>query len=588
LPTPVSTRLLVASFGSRVAMDYAARFVDGGKLMADLSQAVGVDELRAKLDVNSIEACILFLNSRLSENERRALEHLVPLLQDATFIGVVSTFRVHIDDEAAVQAEAQVLDCLQRTSARVVVFRPGQILSASSRPSRLLRAFGFAYPLIPRSVHSCFVDGDELFDVIELERRLTNSESQESPQRERDLRHGFITLLGPNESLRDVLKRNGATGFWQTCLTCICFVFALLLVGHVAALIFDLLARRFPSLRQWNVGTLRPRSLAELLALCNRHNVRHVKVVGYNNGVVHFGHRFPGKTVVSTVRCNRIVRADADVIKADCGATIRNAMDFLAPSNQELPVIPNYSYVCLGTAFFVPIHGSASDVTTVAETITKVMLYDPQRDRIILATSDEPAFRETVYNLASNAIVLRLWLRVKPKARYFARHETFEEADASALLNILRDPEPTNVEIRKAKASSRTVSVATYYTTSGEKRLDALEIPRDTLGRLWDRLEENAITSFLMHAFARTMIWHVELFFSAEDFAKFWQTHQALPVKKIQLRYIRRDGLPHSPFREHDCVSVDLFMFRWNRSKFEAFLKQTFAFVRSNPGKHSQ
>jgi hypothetical protein len=45
--------------------------------------------------------------------------------------------------------------------------------------------------------------------------------------------------------------------------------------------------------------------------------------------------------------------------------------------------------------------------------------------------------------------------------------------------------------------------------------------------------------------------------------------------------------LPHSPFREHDCVSADMFMFRWSRRKFEAYLQQTFAVVRSNPGKHS-
>jgi hypothetical protein len=80
----------------------------------------------------------------------------------------------------------------------------------------------------------------------------------------------------------------------------------------------------------------------------------------------------------------------------------------------------------------------------------------------------------------------------------------------------------------------------------------------------------------------------VELFFTEEEFAIFWTTHHSLPLRKIQLRYIRHDGFPHSPFREHDCVSVDMFMFRWSRSVFEAYLKQTFTVVRSNPGKHSR
>ena len=118
--------------------------------------------------------------------------------------------------------------------------------------------------------------------------------------------------------------------------------------------------------------------------------------------------------------------------------------------------------------------------------------------------------------------------------------------------------------------------------------MTVVEIPRDSIGRLWDRLEENALTSFLMHALTRWFAWHVELFFTAEEFKTFWQTHRSLPLRKIQLRYIRRDGLPHSPFCEHDCVSADMFMLRWSRKKFEAYLKETFAVVRSNPGKHSQ
>jgi hypothetical protein len=101
-------------------------------------------------------------------------------------------------------------------------------------------------------------------------------------------------------------------------------------------------------------------------------------------------------------------------------------------------------------------------------------------------------------------------------------------------------------------------------------------------------LEENPVTSFLMHALTRHFAWHVELFFTDEEFRTFWQTHRSLPLRKLQLRRIRRDGFPHSPFREHDCVSADLFMFRRHRRRFEAYLKQTFRVVRSNPGKHSR
>ena len=56
------------------------------------------------------------------------------------------------------------------------------------------------------------------------------------------------------------------------------------------------------------------------------------------------------------------------------------------------------------------------------------------------------------------------------------------------------------------------------------------------------------MTSFLMHALSRHVAWHTELFFTPEQFEVFWQTHGQLPLRKIQLRYLRRDGLPHSPF----------------------------------------
>lgn len=438
---------------------------------------------------------------------------------------------------------------------------------------------------MPIRMRSCFVTDAELQTAIDTE--------QHAPTARR-----FTTVLGPNRPWRDLLREHRSPGVWSAGLTAVCFVLSLLLVGQLAALILDLLARWLPTLRRFNFDTLRPTSFEELLALYNPHNFRHVKMVGYNNGVVHFGHRYPGRTVVSTVLCNRIVRTRADIIKADCGATIRKATDFLAADEQELYVLPNYSYVCLGTAFFVPIHGSAADYTTVAETIVKALLYDPVSDRFILATNEDRVFRENVYNAASRLLVLRVWIRVKPRSRYFVHEQTLDNATSEQLLDALRDTCATNVEIRQSNALSGQVQIAKYYkapiilpspsgkAVGGEDAV--LEIPRDSLGRLWDRLEENTITSFLMHALTRWLAWHVELFFTPAEFATFWSTHQVLPVKKIQLRYIRRDGLPSSPFCECDCVSVDMFMFRWNRSVFEAYLKQTFAVVRSNPGKHSQ
>jgi hypothetical protein len=385
-----------------------------------------------------------------------------------------------------------------------------------------------------------------------------------------------------------MLAERTTPGIVSGSVTATCYVLSWLLLGQLAALILPLFTRLSPGLRRLNVGMLTPRSFRELLTIYNKYNYRHVKPVGYNNGVNHFGHVYARRTVVSTVLCKRTTMAGPDILKADCGTTVRKALDFLAGSDRELPVVPNYSYVCLGTAFFVPIHGSAADFSTIAETITRAVLYDPLTDRIISVASDEPEFRSFVYNLHADVLVLRLYLRVKPKSRYFIHKEELANPSGNDLLAALRDPKAANVEIRKASADATAVSLCKYYTNSTATDAPVLELPRDTLGRLWDRLEENPLTSFLMHASARWLAWHVELFFTADEFATFWATHRSLPLKKIQVRYIRRDGLPHSPFREHDCVSVDLFMLRRYRQEFEAYLSKTFAVIRSNPGKHSR
>jgi hypothetical protein len=568
--------LLVAGLGNPAAADYA----DHLRRHGDGRCAVVTDaDGPSAAEHGRLAGVVLFLPRRLTARRRAALDEVLALAgrRRAEFVGIVSTFRVHLGDRGAAEAEDYALGRARGLRARAVVFRPGHVLSPRSRAGRILRRLGFCRPLVPRRLHGCCVDGEELFAAIEAERRAPR------PRRGR-----VFTLLGPNRPWRDLLAERGARGVLPACLTAACALLALLAVGQFAALALALLARRRPALRAWNVPTLRPDSLGELLALVNPYNFRRVKVVGYNNGVTHFGQRYPGRTLVSTVRCDRVRPAGPDRIKADCGATIRRARDFLAETGRELYVLPNYSYVCLGTAFFVPIHGSAADFSCVADTITKVVLYDPTTDCFLVARRDAAAFRAYAYNLKADVLLLRLYLRVKPKGCYYVRREEWDNPGSAELLDALRDGRAANAEVRKARAGGGAVQVYRYYTEPGAAPAPVLELPRDSLGRLWDRLEENPVTSFVMHALTRYFAWHVELFFTAEEFATFWDTHRALPLRKIQLRHIRQDGLPHSPFRRHDCVSADMFMLRRHRRVFEAYLRRTFAVVRSNPGKHSR
>jgi hypothetical protein len=561
-----ASSVLAVGFGDSIAQDFVQRS-GAGYRFAEVAQLAGH---------TPATSVVLFLCPRLTEVKRRALDAFLGRAAKwgTEFVAIVSSFRADLGDTAAQEAEAYVAKCAKAMGARIAIFRTGYVLP---RISDSLRRLGAIYPLVPGRLCSCFLSAEELFAAIESEIRATDSR-----------RMRIFSLLGPKRSWRTMLAERRKKSLLSTCVTTASFLLSWLLVGQFAALILAALARCLPSLRRLTVGTLQPHSFRDLLTIYNKYNHRYVKVVGYNNGVVHFGHQYPGKTVVSTVQCNRAVMAGADLLKADCGTTVRKALDYLGGAGLELPVVPNYSYVCLGTAFFVPIHGSAADFSTIAETITRAVLYDPRTDRILSVASAEPEFRACVYNLQADVLVLRLYLRVKPKSRYFIRKEELANPSGAELLKALRDTRAANVEIRKARADAATVTLCKYYHDAGDKQGPVLELPRDALGRLWDRLEENPVTSFLMHTSARHLAWHVELFFTAEEFATFWQTHRSLPLKKIQVRYIRRDGLPHSPFCAHDCVSVDLFMLRGNRQQFEAYLANTFTVVRTNPGKHSR
>ena len=535
---------------------------------------------------------VFFLPSRLTEADRRDLEGLAKAASrwPIRFVGIVSSFRVHLEDTAAEEAERLAISLVRAGGfdGRVAIFRPAHILGPRSGPGRWLDRLGPLFPLAPEGLRSCFVEAEEVFAAIEAERSERSGEDGPAGAGRALGRHErAYTFLGANLSWREILSRHRGASPVRRVATAVASVLSRLLLGHLIGLAVALLARATSWAKPWSVGTLKPRSMGELLSLCHRGNIDRVRVVGYNNGVNHFGHRHHGKTVVSTVRLHRAVHAGPGMLKVDAGATIRAARDYLGGLGEELFVVPNYSYVAIGTAYFVPIHGSAVDYSTVADTACRVVLYDPDRDRIVSAGRDDEAFRENLYNPRSRVVILRLYLRTKPKSGYFVRSETRENAQPGDLLGALRDREAANVEIRQGHAASPRVTISKYYTSAGGPSGTALESPRDTLGQLWDRLEENPVTSFLMHALSRHLAWHTELFFTPDQFETFWATHAQVPLRKIQLRYIRRDGMPHSPFRDEDCVSADLFLFRYDKPAFDAYMKRTFASVRTNPGKHS-
>ena len=59
------------------------------------------------------------------------------------------------------------------------------------------------------------------------------------------------------------------------------------------------------------------------------------------------------------------------------------------------------------------------------------------------ATRDDPAFREHVYNLGTEVLLLRLYLRVKPGSRYYLHREEWEGPDGSTVMDLAVTPGPT-------------------------------------------------------------------------------------------------------------------------------------------------
>jgi hypothetical protein len=526
---------------------------------------------------STISSVVLFLGRKLTRPQRSLIDQLAAAVASKAECRacLVSSSRVHWHDKHAAEIETYALHAFQQFTQNAVVFRPSLILSPNSKARAWLRFLWFCYPLVPKHWTGCSIESEELFTAIEHE--LTGGSRS---------RARIYTLLGPNETWRCLLQNHRQAGALQSALAVLTRLLRWTGAAAVAGILFGLCMRLMNRSGRWNLTTLYPRCTQELLALYNKYNFRHVKIVGYNNGVVHFGQRYPGQTIVSTVRCNHVARVHGQEATFDAGVTLRQANETLDRAGKEFYVLPNYSYISVGTGFFIPIHGSASDYSTLAETLERVTLYDPVADRFLVAKRTDPAFHEYLYNLRCDILLLRARFRIRERSVYYRKQETLQNPRSAELLDKLRDKEASNVEIRKGRAGDESVDVTKYYTRQ-PPGCEALPFPRDALGRLWDKLESNPVSSYLFHALTRRFAHHVELFFTAEEFAVYWRTHQTLPISKLQLRYIKRDGFRHSPFREHDCISADMFMLKKHKPAFEAYLRENFSAVQFNPGKHS-
>jgi hypothetical protein len=588
----VDNAILVGGCENPVAADYAAHCARRGRRTISVTKTGRINGLAGFHQIDesttnkaspsscsgSVNHVVVFINARVGVREQAALAAMIKIAKEklAQRYCIVSSFEVHLGNPHALRAENYVRRLLEGTRAQVIVLRSGHIITPHSRLGSWLQKFWLGFPFVPARLCSCCVDADDLFVTID------HVLEDVDPHQRRT-----YALLGTRKPWRDRLLENHI-GLGSRLYAVIApFCIPLTIFRAILGMAFAYFAGKSRFLQAWHVQTLFPRSNKEALTLYNKYNYKHVKIVGYNNGAIHFGQKYPGKTIVSMVRCNQRATVRGESAAFDAGVTIHQARDVLDKNGRELLVLPNYSYVALGTGYFIPIHGSASDFTTIAETIQKVLVYDPLQDRFISARREDPLFGEYLYNLQANVLLLRLQVRTKHKTRYSVKQLQSNQPTGKEIIGYFDDPAPSNVEIRKAGSAAKTIKVYQYFKEQAEGNGAGLDVPRDALGQLWDRLEENAFSSVLFHGLNRLLAYHVELFLTKEDFLTFWATHWDLPILKIQLRYIKKDGFKNSPFCQHDCVSADLFMLKKHRRRFDMYLRGVIPTAKLNPGKHT-
>jgi hypothetical protein len=524
-----------------------------------------------------ISRLVLFLPLRPTKSFTEVIDRCVSIAaqRKACQVCLVSSFRVHFGDATLISWEDLVSRRFEDAATNTVVVRAGNVVDRDGRCPLPWSRFAAWYPLAPATLTSVFLSRDELFSAID---RVGEAKCGK--------RRRQMTVLGCHRAVRNVLAGSVAPGALSRSITALACFLSWLQLGRLAGLMFSAAARFYRPFQRWQMATLWPLTVSELLSLYHPFNQRHVALAGYNTGVTHFGWKYPGRTVVTTIASGRLVRIGEKTVTVDAGVLLKRVLMELGARGKELSVVPNYSYISMGTAFMVPIHGSGSEVSTLGDTIDQALIYDPAIDRIVRIRRGDERFSRFMYNPGSGILVLRLRLRIRDKSRYFVKRSRLESPGAAEIWRTFSDRNASNVELRKSRAAATSVEVSRYFTAASHGT-ETREIPRDSIGRLWDKLEANPISSWLFHAFVRKFGFHVELFLDQREFGEFWRWHATLPVSKLQLRLVKRDGLPHSPFGDADRISVDIFMRRRNSAHFLSFVKEHIPHARFNPGKHS-
>jgi hypothetical protein len=513
-----------------------------------LSGSQQVQELLQKSGSSRISVCIILAGGAF-----------LPLDQHSEALR-----QLHADFAAAGAGEILLLNC-------------GLLTVDDSQIPEQLRLPASLAPLLPRSATLPCLTAERLVAVLQGE--LPAGPRQPTGQVRR------LTIPGRRYALQQLLNREQASSWLSNTAAALTTLAARCGARLLADLLLLILCRLGWSWARLLPQILNPRSARELLEIYNRWSWPDLQLAGWNNGVVHFGWKFPGRTVVSTAASGRCLRIGRETVTVDGGLPLKQVLLALQAAGRSLPVVPNFSWISMGTAFFVPVHGSGCRISTLGQAVVRALVYDASENRLLRLHRDTSEFRRMMYDRSRPLLLLRMTLQTQQPLKYSVREESLQNPAAEQLLLAFADPEAANVEVRKARAVDREVIVRRFDAEPAVT--GSAELPRDRLGSLWDRIEETPLAGRLFHWFVRSFAFHVELLMSPDEFRVFWQHHTRLPLAKIQLRRMLRDGIENSACCDFDCICADLFMLRGKRHVFTEFITEHLPTVRTNPGKQS-
>ncbi|MEZ6069200.1 MAG: hypothetical protein R3C10_02780 [Pirellulales bacterium] len=399
--------------GRRRAME---RLVVGNARAVLLDTGSFVERPAAKFP--RLRQLVVVLPARLRERELRVVAQCASLAarHASCTVVIVSTYRVHFGDATTRERERRACEVFAGATGRQpFVVRPGELVDTTVDKSRWRRLLACLYPAMPPSLRTCRVEVARLCAAID---KIVAAHT--GPLKPRVPRSA-LTILGENRRLCDVLADEADASWPGRCVVGVARLLRWLLVGHLLAALVRAAARFHAPLGRWWCHTLEPTSVDELLSLYHPWNAAHVVIAGYNTGVTHFGWRFAGKTVVKTTGCARRVRIGASHVDVDAGTTLKRLCGSLADAGRELYVMPNYSYVSVGTAVRADPRVGQRGVDAGRNDRTRVAVR--RRGRTAWSRrGGDGRFERYMYDAQGGVVALRLRLRVREDELRRRRH----------------------------------------------------------------------------------------------------------------------------------------------------------------------